>query len=139
MQWPITTYQQCHEASVIIIVSHLLAFLENKATAKALASVGDWHVLLDTQLLIDVLWYCYCIVVLISFSDVLVAMQDPEAGLVLQHYHIHNKDYNNCFTGSYFYLTCFSYVLRQLSGCCLKTILWANFNSSATLCMVKNI
>ena len=36
---------------------------------------------------------------LLAYSDVLVAMQDSEAGLVLQQCQIQNKDYNNCFTG----------------------------------------
>jgi len=38
------------------------------------------------------------------YSDVLVAMQDPEAGLLLQQCHSHKKDYSHCFSGLYFYL-----------------------------------
>ena len=34
-----------------------------------------------------------------SCSDVLIAMQDQEAGLPLKQYHTQNKDYSSCFTG----------------------------------------
>jgi hypothetical protein len=36
----------------------------------------------------------------VDLSEVLVAMQDPEAGLPLNQYHFQNKDYSNCFAGS---------------------------------------
>jgi len=60
------------------------------------------------------------LIVLISYSDVLVAMQDSQAGLVLQQRQIQNKDYNNCFTGLHF-SPFFGLVLRQLTSHGIKT------------------
>ena len=42
---------------------------------------------------------CTCCICCVD-SDVLVAMQDSEAGLVLQQCQIHNKGHKNCFKGS---------------------------------------
>jgi len=53
---------------------------------------------------IQLVLICSFCFVLLTCSDVLVAMQDSEAGLVLQQCQIQNKDYNNCFTGLHYYL-----------------------------------
>lgn len=47
----------------------------------------------------DLLLLSYVCILFAFFSDVLIAMQDVEAGIPLKPYHTQHKDFSNCFSG----------------------------------------